>query len=469
MKKLLLLAALLLAVSTAAVACTESGSTNETTAGETTAADTTGAETTAEETTVPEETTVEETTTPEETTKAEETTVEETTVEETTAAVTEAPDDSHNYKSSENPDLSAAFTFQEGANGHLCNYGTAPYTFTEINQMTTYADGKFALSLEGFISNNSGYGVFFVRGVAQPDFGDPNYFGQDGHDQSGQISVGCAGIYASITDDGEKLTLTINVKGVDADGKPVPHIYKVTVDSTNITVADDGKVVTFFDGDKFYASIALSGDKGGLAEKAVVTLSDGSTETLESLAISSTVQSDIGFVARVANVSMNAVSLLPYSTVTVPEYVDPNFIPAWDVDDGKATITHQSFDELRKNNTTDGVFAPGASASWNFVANMTTADTLLQYWGWVGIKADTVGSFGYRIDNGEFKTDASWTVTAEQGVVDAAAGTGATAASRMLIGIDIAGMAAGSYTVDVIYETADGAKVLLNTFTLVIA
>ncbi len=136
----------------------------------------------------------------------------------------------------------------------------------------------------------------------------------------------------------------------------------------------------------------------------------------------------------------------------------------WDVN--KDIVTHQSFDELRKNGTAAGLFTPGQAAGWDMIANMTAEDTLLQYWGWIGIKADTVGLFGYQIDNGEAKFDAAWTHTTEQGVIDVALTTGATTASRMLINIDIAGLTGAGHKVTVLYKTTGDQVTILNVFTL---
>ncbi len=110
---------------------------------------------------------------------------------------------------------------------------------------------------------------------------------------------------------------------------------------------------------------------------------------------------------------------------------------AWNAD--KSVITHVSFDELRKNDTADGFFAPGASPNWDGIAKIDDTITSIKFWGWVGIVADTVGTFGYSIDGAEPIFDPAWTVTAEQGVLDAAPAGSATA-SRMLINIPVAGL-----------------------------
>ncbi len=141
----------------------------------------------------------------------------------------------------------------------------------------------------------------------------------------------------------------------------------------------------------------------------------------------------------------------------------PDAPPMWD--ENKDIVKHQSFDELRKNgDSNDGVFTPGQSAGWDKTVALDGSITKLDYWGWVAL-ADEVGSFGYQIDTYAPVYDEAFTVEAEQPVVDAAAGAGGTAASRMLIGIDVSELE-GEHTVNVLYKDGDGNVVTLNTFTL---
>ncbi len=137
---------------------------------------------------------------------------------------------------------------------------------------------------------------------------------------------------------------------------------------------------------------------------------------------------------------------------------------AWDVN--KDIVTHQSFDELRINGDGgNGVFAPGASAGWDKVATLDASATHLHYWGWIGAKGEALGLFGYRIDDGDAIYSDDFKFDAEQGVIDAAAGTGATVASRMLINIDLTGLT-GTHKVTVYYKNAAGAVAILNEFTV---
>ncbi len=133
-------------------------------------------------------------------------------------------------------------------------------------------------------------------------------------------------------------------------------------------------------------------------------------------------------------------------------------------DDGKEVVTHLSFDELRDGG--NGIFAPGASAGWDKVATLADGVTMLQYWGWIGIVTDTIGQFGYMIDDNAAIFDDAWTHATGQDVLDAAAGTGAATASRMLVNIDFSGLY-GEHTVKTLYKGSDGQIAILTEFKVI--
>ena len=149
-------------------------------------------------------------------------------------------------------------------------------------------------------------------------------------------------------------------------------------------------------------------------------------------------------------------------------YYDASIVtPKWDA--YKDVVTHQSFDELRKISNGEeagGVFTPGQSAGWNFVADLSDGTVeALKYWGWIGAKGE-LGQFGYMIDNGEAIYSADFSVAAEQGVIDAAATTGADNATRFLVNVDLAGLT-GKHTVTILYQDAEGNVVIMNSFTVI--
>ncbi len=134
-------------------------------------------------------------------------------------------------------------------------------------------------------------------------------------------------------------------------------------------------------------------------------------------------------------------------------------------DEKKDVVLHQSFDELRINDTTDGLFTPGQSAGWDKTASVDGSVTSISYWGWVALNAE-IGSFGYQIDDGEPIWSADFAFETEQGVLDAIAGvSGATGASRMLIKIDISALD-GEHTIRAMYKNPADKAVILGEFTL---
>ena len=140
----------------------------------------------------------------------------------------------------------------------------------------------------------------------------------------------------------------------------------------------------------------------------------------------------------------------------------------WSAD--KAIVKHQSFDQLYVGPTAnDGnVFTPGASGNWNSVAVINSSVAQLYYWGWIAYMGE-FGEFGYQIDCDAPVFSAGFAVTAEAGVVNAAAGVGADGASRMRIAISTAGLTAGVHTVNVLYKNAAGDTAALCCFKILIA
>ncbi len=140
-------------------------------------------------------------------------------------------------------------------------------------------------------------------------------------------------------------------------------------------------------------------------------------------------------------------------------------VPATAWDTNKDVVLHQSFDEVRINDTAEGLFPSGQSSSWNYQATVDATVTSLSYWGWVALN-DEVGSFGYQIDDAEPIWDASFTFETEQAVLDSAAGVaGATTASRMMIKIDVSGLD-GEHTIKALYKNPADKAVILGEFTL---
>jgi hypothetical protein len=150
-------------------------------------------------------------------------------------------------------------------------------------------------------------------------------------------------------------------------------------------------------------------------------------------------------------------------------YYKENYRPkAWDSVEGKAIVTHRSFDALPvivDGNEQNTIFAPGASSSWDKVATIDSTVDALRYWGWVGVKGD-LGEFGYSIDGGAYVFSADFAVPPDQAVIDAAKNGGADNASRVGINVPMADLD-GEHTVIIVYKNTDGYLVELLEYTVI--
>ena len=140
-------------------------------------------------------------------------------------------------------------------------------------------------------------------------------------------------------------------------------------------------------------------------------------------------------------------------------------------DESRDIVTVQNVDFIFADDYQDQKFIySGSFDQWNKVANVTDSTVhSLTYWGWIGIAADTVGSFGYSIDGGTPIYDAGFTVAVDNEVVLAAAQGMNPATKHALncgIVINVANVI-GTHTIDVLYQDVDGNVAILCTFTVV--
>ena len=209
------------------------------------------------------------------------------------------------------------------------NGGKAFYNVTHFSALHTQPTGQYAFNVNVVSTAGSeGFAGLFVRGVRIATI-ENHFFGQDGHDAGG-VSMGGSGIYVNYVPRGTGYALRINVKTYE-DGKYVPNIYYALVDSSDITVTDDGSTVSIFAGDKLAATIVISGVKDygistehgatpadALAEKAVITTAEGTFE-LNNACVAATIEgSDLGIATRTGTFDFDRVALNPYTSVEIP-------------------------------------------------------------------------------------------------------------------------------------------------------
>ena len=135
-------------------------------------------------------------------------------------------------------------------------------------------------------------------------------------------------------------------------------------------------------------------------------------------------------------------------------------------------IGHLSFDELRimkDGEQTGEFFTPGYSENWDGSADLSSKDTkMLQYWGWVGIFQNNVGTFGYQVGTDDPIFDGEFTANAESNVVYLAQNHyGCKTATRMQIDIDLTAYT-GTQTVKTLYKDGFGTIHVLTEFTAIL-
>jgi hypothetical protein len=263
------------------------------------------------------------------------------------------------------------------------NGGNPYYGVTSFTAIHTQPTGWYAFNVNVTESaGNEGQASIFVRGIRNASL-EAQYFGQDGHDSGAVISMGGAGIYLNPLPSGK---LRINIKTY-VDGAFVPNVYYVAIESNDITVADNGSVVTILAGGKKVATIEIIGTKeytikdqhgnvvdlaaDALAEKAILTLADGTVVELDNACVAAKIEgSDLGIATRTGTLNFNKASLLGYNTVEIPEEF---YLP--EMRENVATGAAVSADSVENetnipSNATDGNDATRWGATPNGLANL---------------------------------------------------------------------------------------------------
>ena len=299
-----------------------------------------------EETTEPEEETTEpeeETTEPEEeTTKPEEETTEpeETTAPDISNTITVNSSAYETKTEFAQTNLAEIFVHYSGAREKPHAVG-GKYILTGIHSLYAQADGLYAYTVKavGALDQNGGQ---FVRAeiVLFKQADGTSVKGYSFHENStGKNNIpGASGIYAAI--DNGKLRLIVKAYDEAATDCFENHIYEIEIPNvpnteigTALTLADDGTTVyVLVDGD-LYATVEMSGTidydrviaRDGttvtFAKTAVVTLVDGTTETIENtLVVADCTKAKFGLAVRIPTLQFTEVSIQGFSTVTIPEF-----------------------------------------------------------------------------------------------------------------------------------------------------
>ena len=225
--------------------------------------------------------------------------------------------------------------------------GAKVYHMTSINELFTNVDGAYFFKANVLSANAAA--TFFVRGyhVVNSDAiiaaFDPNaglYKINNYYETDGANAFGGAGIYTSVVNG--KLYLLVKYYNADTTTRVGNAVFQVPCEGTELTIADDGYTVSIMVNGVTYATVALSGAQsyadinevspaGQFAAKAVVTLKDGTTQTIENTLVAATVNSQVGVASRAGSTKFTSVELGGFSAIEVPaleivepEPVDPN-------------------------------------------------------------------------------------------------------------------------------------------------
>jgi len=352
------------------------------------------------------------------------------------------------------------------------------YNMSAINEMLANVNGKYFIQANNVFSDGDGW--MFVRGYqvvnsdAIIEAFDPNaglYKINNFYETDGQGGAGGAGIYARVNNG--VLEIRIKVYNSEATTRVGNKQYSIPVSGTELTMADNGDIVSIYVDGYQYATIELketvtypdikienASPKNTFAGKAIVTLANGAVETLTNTLVADSCDCQIGVVARAGNFKFTSIEVNAYSKL---QTADSGY-PAWDAD--KNIVAHLSFDELKTQVNgvdKDGIFTPGWAHTWNNIAEVSHSVDSLKFWGWAGVKGE-IGQFGFQIGNNAPVFDAIFAVEAESGLLDVALGMpGVENASRMAVIVPVSQITEDT-DVQILYKNADGEIVLLHKF-----
>ena len=215
------------------------------------------------------------------------------------------------------------------------------YHLTSINDMYADVNGRYFIKANVIDSNASGW--MFARGyrvvnsdeiIEKFDPAGGFYKINNYYETDSAGAMGGAGIYARLQ--GGKLFLMVKYYNPETVTRVGNKMFFIDAAGSELTLADNGSTVSVLVDGVTYATIEMSGSiaygdinevdpAGEFAEKAVVTLKDGTTETIENTLIAATCQCQVGFVSRGGSIKFDSVAVGGYSAIEVPalEIVTP--------------------------------------------------------------------------------------------------------------------------------------------------
>ena len=231
-------------------------------------------------------------------------------------------------------DLSNYFTAMLNLGQYLSVDGA--YVMDGISEIFADVNGKYALTVDFAAGSNGAYAAI-VRGVhavnsTQGEMKINNFYETDG------AGFGGAGIYACVINGNLKLTVKTFDPSITTCVKNVE--YNLPCTGNKLTMADDGETVYVMVDGVLYATFAISGSveypaenislvspATTFAETVVVSLIDGTTETLTNTLVDSTCETQIALAVRGGSFNFSSVKVEGFSAVEIPEFEIPDVPP----------------------------------------------------------------------------------------------------------------------------------------------
>ncbi len=242
-------------------------------------------------------------------------------------------------------DIGQFFTFKKGAGSNICamgpfngyNPGSAWYnndagSYTSLTHDPIMDAYVYTVDVTDTIPGTVCQGGLFVRGIESMTV-EGNFWGRDG---SANAFAG-SGIYFDVLINGDDITLYMTVKhdAVDWNGTAWTStfqntVYAFPVNSSKITIADDGNTLYVVAGDELICTVAISGTQDittwegrelehPVASTAVITFADGTFETIENVACSADAGT-LGMAFRSAAYAWSGMSLDFLANYVIPSF-----------------------------------------------------------------------------------------------------------------------------------------------------
>ena len=204
-----------------------------------------------------------------------------------------------------------------------CTVSDGKYHMTAINGIHTDMNGKYFVTLKDHsTAGATGRMWVVVRGYYSVTTNSTinGYYNDDDNKQ-----LGHSGIYTRIQDG--KLYIMLKFYNPSRPNRISNKTFVIDCEGDDLTVADDGNTVYILVDGKTYATIQLNGTAnyadatstaGGFAAEAVVTLADGTTQTISNTLIADTYKSQICIVTRACDLYFSAIEIGGFSSIEIP-------------------------------------------------------------------------------------------------------------------------------------------------------